>query len=64
MYILSYYHFLASDQELTEIINPRVETISINEALKRNARVADFLLNDQTIDRDEEILLFSEDETH
>lgn len=61
VYILSYYHFLASDQKLTEIINPRVETISINEALRRNASVADFLLDDETIDRDEKILLFSED---
>lgn len=59
---MSFYHFLASDHKLSEIENPNVETLSINEAMERNIKVADFLLEDESIDRDEEILLYSESE--
>ncbi len=61
---MSLFQFLASDKLLKEVKNPYVEFISINEALKRNIEVADFIMNDTKIDKDEKIIMFCDSEEH
>lgn len=61
---MSLFQFLASNKLLKEIKNPYVEFISINEALKRNIEVVDFIMNDTKIDKDEKIIMFCDSEEH
>lgn len=61
---MSLFKFLASDKLLKEIRNPYSEVISINEALKRNIEVDDFVLNHKDIDKDEKNILIFDSEEH
>ena len=61
---MSSFQFLASNKLLKEVKNPYIEIISINEALRRNMRIEESLMNNINIDRDKEMLLFFDSEEH
>ena len=57
---MSSYKFLASNVPLKEMKNPYIELLSIKEAIQRNLKIAQELLDNDSIDRDAKILLFCE----
>lgn len=61
---MTLFQFLAGDKLLKEVKNPYVKFISINEALKRNIEVADFIINDRKINKDEKIIMFCDSEEY
>lgn len=61
---MSQFQFLASDKVLDEVENKYLEFISINEAIKRNIKISDFILNDTKTDRDKKIIMFCDSEDH
>lgn len=61
---MSSFQFLACDKILEEVNNPHVESISINEATKRNIQIADFILNDPKVNRDEINIMVCDSEEH
>jgi hypothetical protein len=61
---MSLFQFLASDKILEEIKNPYIELLSVNEAIKRNIELDDFVLNDSKINRDEKIIMSCDSEEH
>ncbi|ABR55307.1 hypothetical protein Mevan_1411 [Methanococcus vannielii SB] len=61
---MSLFQFLASDNPLDELDNPFKEVISINEALEKKIKIADFILNDTKINRNEKNILFFESEDY
>ena len=61
---MSSFQFLASDKPLQEVKNPYIEFISINEAVKRNIALDDFILEDEEIDRDDKMIMICDSEEH
>lgn len=61
---MSLFQFLASDKILEEIENPYVEFISVNEARERNIELADFILKNSKINRDEKMIMVCDSEEH
>ncbi|AKL95733.1 hypothetical protein CACET_c22870 [Clostridium aceticum] len=61
---MSLFQFLASDILLKEVKNPYIEFISINEALKRDIKLSDFIINDTKLDRDKKSILICDKEEH
>ncbi len=61
---MSVFQFLASDKVLKEVANPSIEFISINEAIKRNIEIADFIVNDTKINKDEKNIMVCDSEEH
>jgi len=61
---MSLFQFLASDRLLKEVKNPYIELISINEALIRNIKLNNFIMNDTKIDRDKKFILICDREEH
>lgn len=61
---MSIFQFLASDKLLEEVKNPYVKIISINEALTCNIELADFIVNDTEIDRNERNIMVCDSEEH
>jgi len=61
---MSIFQFLASDKLLEEVKNPYVKFISINEALTCNIKLADFIVNDTEIDRNERNIMVCDSEEH
>lgn len=59
---MSLFQFLASDKILDEVDNTYVEFISINDAIERNIKIADFILNDTKKNRDEKIIMICDSE--
>ncbi|WP_069999950.1 hypothetical protein [Cellulosilyticum sp. I15G10I2] len=60
---MSLFQFLASDILLKEVKNPYIEFISITEALKRDIKLSDFIINDK-IDRDKKFILICDKKEH
>lgn len=61
---MSSFQFLASHKPLQEVKNPYVEFMSINDAVKRNIALDDFILEDEEIDRDDKIIMICDSEEH
>jgi len=61
---MSLFQFLASDKLLNEVKNPYIEFISINEALKRNIELNDFMMNDKENNKDDKTIMVCDSEEH
>jgi hypothetical protein len=61
---MSLFQFLASDKLLKEVKNPYIEFISIKEALKRNIKLYDFIMNDTEIDKEDKIIMVCDSEEY
>jgi hypothetical protein len=61
---MSLFQFIASDVILNEAKNPYIEFISIKEAVKRNIKLADDMMNDEDIDKDKKDILFCDSDEH
>lgn len=61
---LSIFQFLASDKVLDEVENHYLKFMSINEAIKQNIKISNFILNDTKINRDKKILMVCDSEDH
>ena len=61
---MSLFQFLASDKSLKEVKNPYIEFISINEAIERNIEIADFIVNNEEIDKDIKTIMICDSEEY
>ncbi len=59
---MSLFQFLACDKKLEEIKSIHKELISVKEAIDRNIELADFVLNNSSLNRDEKIILIVDSE--
>lgn len=61
---MSLYQFLASNKPLKNMVNPYIEFISINQMIERGMEIAEFILDDTQINREEKIVLICDSEEH
>lgn len=61
---MSMMQLLASDQPLTERLNPHIRHLSINQAIALEMELPDFLLENPDIDRSEPVIQICDDEKH
>ncbi|ABW19467.1 hypothetical protein [Alkaliphilus oremlandii] len=59
---MSRFQFLASDRMLMEVKNPYRELISINEAIIRNIKIPDLVMDSTEIDRDKKFIVACDSE--